>query len=38
MSKELLDLIAEASRAISVAQSKESARSSCPTHGTIRKH
>lgn len=37
MSKELLDLIAEASRAISVAQSRESVRSTCPIHGAIQK-
>lgn len=37
MSKELLDLITEASRAIEAAQSQEAIRSTCPTHGTTPK-
>lgn len=37
MSKEMLDLIAEASRAVEAAQSQEAARSTCPTHGKTQK-
>lgn len=37
MSKELLDLIAEASRAIETAQSQEAVRSTCPAHGATQK-